>query len=52
MTLKKVMKDQHKCEHCLYLLKREETIKNGENHVKYKCMLIKCVKEKEGDGGG
>ena len=52
MTTKKLIDNQHKCEHCLYLLNKEQVLKCGETHVKYTCMLKKCVKEKVGDGDG
>ncbi len=52
MITKKIIKEQHKCEHCLYLLRKDESIKCGETHVKYICMLSKCVKEKVGEEDG
>ncbi len=52
MTTKKLIEEQHKCEHCLYLLSKDKSTKHGETHVKYICMLRTCVKEKVGDGDG
>lgn len=52
MTTKKLVEEQHRCEQCLYLLNKEKTVKDGESHVKYNCMVSKCAKEKEGDGNG
>lgn len=52
MITKKLIVNQHKCEHCLYLLRKEENIEYGETHIKYICMLKKCIKEKTGDNNG
>jgi len=48
----KIIEEHHKCENCLYLLKKEQIIKCGETHMKYTCMLKKCVKEKVGKEDG
>ncbi len=52
MITKKLVEEQHKCEQCLYLLNKKKATKQGESHVKYNCMLSKCIKEKLGDING
>jgi hypothetical protein len=52
INIKKILSVQHKCEHCLYLLNKEKIIECGKIHIKYNCMLSKCIKEKKGDKDG
>ncbi|SKC77765.1 hypothetical protein [Maledivibacter halophilus] len=43
--------NQYKCDHCLYLLHKEKRKDiDGQEHIRYYCMIKNCVKEGEEDG--